>query len=171
MIDHSNNALKPSRELIPVADPVPDIGPERRFRPLFADEPVSTTEIAEPGRFDPGALATAEYREHVVSAEAAREAATRQRLERRSGIAIGIHSVLLLIALLFFVAMMFLSSPEMLPGILAAVVGPPRPRPVEQFVYYAFDMIMVSWTVFVGLAGARWGLMRWARRGCSTDSQ
>lgn len=164
MIDHSNSALKPSREPIPVADPVPDIGPERRFRPLFADEPASTPEIAEPGHFDPGALATAEYREHVASAEAAGEAATRQRLERRSWIAIGTHCVLLLIALVFFVAMFLRSSPEMLPGILAAVVGPPEPRPVEQLVYYAFDMFVVSGTVFVGLAGAEWVLMRWARR-------
>jgi hypothetical protein len=167
MIDHSSNAIPLSVEPGAATDPTS----ERRFRPLFAEDAMPTPEIAEPGRFDPGALATAEYREHVVSAEAAGEAATRERLERRSGIAIGIHSALLLIALVFFVAMMFLSGPEMMPGILAAVVGPPRPRPVEQLIFYLFDMIIVSGTVLLGLAGARWGLMRWARRGCSTDSQ
>lgn len=167
MIDHSSNAIPQSVEPGAATDPTS----ERRARPPFADGEMPTPEFADPGRFDPGAIATDEYREHVASAEAAGEAATRQRLERRSWIAIGIHSALLLVALVFSAAMFLRLSPEMLPGILATVVGPPGPRPVEQFVYYVFDMIMVSGTVLLGLAGAEWALMRWARRGCPTDSQ
>lgn len=151
-IDESGSAVRPAVST----------GPEGRCRPLFDSLTTESPDPVEPGRFDPGALATPEYREQAARALAAEQAATEDRRQRRTMIATAVHGTLGLVALVTILAMIVFSGPE-LPSDFASIPGVPGPRPIEQSLLLLLRIAGATAVAGVGLALAGRALRRWAR--------
>jgi hypothetical protein len=146
----------------PEVRPAGNTGPEGRFRPLFESPTTESPVPVEPGRFDPGALATPEYREQAARALATGQAAIEDRRQRRTTIAMAIHGTLCFVALVTILAMIVFSGPE-LPSDLASIPGVPGPRPIEQIAHFGLRIAGAPAVAGVGLVLAGRALRRWAR--------
>ncbi len=147
----------------PPVRPAGCIGSEGRFRPLFESTTTESPVPVEPGRFDPGALATPEYREQAARALASEQAANEDRRQRRTMIAMAVHGALGIVALVTIFAMIVFSGPD-LPSEFESIPGVPGPRPIEQIALFGLRIAGATAIAGVGLVLAGWALRRWARR-------